>query len=816
MEMPKRYDPQEAEPRIVRLWEETGIHHFDPTSAAPCFSVDTPPPYVSADHLHIGHAMSYSQAEFIVRYRRMRGDNVFYPMGFDDNGLPTERFVEKKHGVLARRMDRKRFIKLCLEETRAGAQTYRRLWERLGISVDWSLTYSTIDERSRRTAQRSFLELAARGIAERRDEPIQWCFRCGTSLAQADTDTVEQASELCDIAFDGPSGERLIISTTRPELLPACVALYAHPDDSRYQALIGSQARVPLFGHPVPIKTHADVDPTYGTGLMMVCTWGDSEDVAKWRTDQLGTRIIFAGNGTLGELAGPFAGLAVLDARQRIAAALAEQGLLLKRTPLSHQVAVHERCDTPVEFMRAPQWFIRVLDRKDELRQLGEQLEWRPAFMQQRYRDWVDGLKWDWCISRQRSYGVPLPVWYCRACGKPWLPDIEALPVDPAQERSPTSARCNCGAAEFDGDTDVMDTWMTSSLTPLINSHWAMGDTAWHNRVYPASLRVQGFEIIRTWLFYTMVKGLLHTGGLPWRSALISGWGLDEHGRKMSKRLGNFRDPMQIIAKHSADGVRYWSATAGPGHDLRYSEERIADGCRLATKLWNAARLVASACESVATVTVPPRPSLADRWIVHRYNCTVTQATKNFDAYDYSHALEVTERFFYADLCDNYLEMAKPRLRASEGSAGIAALLSELLLGTLKLLAPLLPFVTEEIYQVLFRQAERRVSIHVSTWPVAAEAAFSQDDERRSAMLLSLLATVRKWKSDQQLHANHPLAVLAVACAESAREDVEEILPDLAAGCRAESASIVSEGGVATAEEGVRLCIEAAEKKRPA
>lgn len=821
MPLPKRYEPNEAEPRIAAQWRDENLFAFDPHSTAECFSVDTPPPYVSADHLHIGHAMSYSQAEFIVRYKRMRGCNVFYPMGFDDNGLPTERFVEQKYDIDKRTANREHFIELCLKETASSAQTYRALWDRLGISVDWSQSYSTIDNRCRRAAQRSFTELYLQGLIERREEPVQWCYRCGTSLAQADIETREGPADIHDIAFAGPDNQPLVISTTRPELLPACVALYAHPDDERYRSLIGCSATVPLFGHTIQCRTHPDVDPAYGTGLMMVCTWGDTEDAVKWRTDRLPTRMIFDDTGRLNALAGQFAGMTAPRARAAIVEALRAGGAYRGSRAITHTVGVHERCGTPAELNCTPQWFVRLLEHREHFRRLAEQLQWYPVFMKQRLDSWIDDLKWDWCISRQRFYGVPFPVWYCRECAAPLLAADEHLPVDPTLSGPPDGARCRCGSDRFDPERDVMDTWMTSSLTPLISAGWADSDTERMRRLYPSSVRVQAFEIIRTWLFYTLVKGHYHTQSIPWHTVMISGWGLDEQGRKMSKRLGNYEDPMRVIERCSADAVRFWAATVSPGHDLRFNEETLADGRRLVTKLWNAARLVDSLASGAKAACDwgSKHMSVADCWVADRYGDTIAECTDAFESYDYSRALRRAQLFFYNELCDNYLEIAKPRLwEESESPAEhrelTRALLRELLLGALKMYAPILPFITEELFGLLYKQDSGETSIHRSAWPTPPQRCLTPELDSGADMLLKLIGSVRKWKSEQNVHPSHPVDVLTLSCQASLGATVEALLPDLRTATRAARAELGSGCRLPTAVDGITMDIVLGTKGR--
>ncbi len=821
MDFPKRYTPTEVEPRMRRLWDETGIYKFNPDDPRPIFSVDTPPPYVSSDHLHVGHAMSYSQAEFIVRYKRMMGFSIFYPMGFDDNGLPTERFVEKKHKINKSKISREDFVKLCLEETKSGAKVYRNLWEALGISVDWDLTYSTIDPRSVRTSQMSFCELHKHNRIQRRDEPITWCYKCGTSVAQAEIETTQLDSQLNDIAFTGPDGEELIISTTRPELIPACVSVYVNPDDERYRNLIGKKARIPLFDYEVEIRSHPDVAVDFGTGLMMVCSWGDTEDVKKWKEHKLDTRAIFNKWGKLNELAGPYENMTTANARKAILDDLKKLGLVKKQENISHMVGVHDRCGTPIEFNHSPQWFISLLDKKDEYLRRGEEIDWHPGHFISRYSDWVEGLKWDWCISRQRFYGVPFPVWYCDKCGEPRIAAHSELPVDPMMKSPPEGTTCTCGHTVFIPEKDVMDTWMTSSLTPLINAKWAFDENLM-KRIYPMSIRVQAFEIIRTWLFYTVAKSHHHTDSLPWTDVMISGWGLDDRGRKMSKSSGNHVPPEPVIVKYGADALRYWSAKATLGNDLRYHERDVANGKRLMTKLWNAGKFVAMQLfdenDERRTLT-PGVPTTIDRWVRSRLQQVIAEAGSYMERYEYSHAVEITERFFFTEFCDNYIEIVKERFwnpdnfEADVVEAGRWTL-REVCENVVKLFAPFIPYITEELYQIVFREKDSPVSVHVTQWPKADLDSVDEQAVESGRLLIAVLTGARRWKTDQKVNQNHPLKLLRMCAPENLLDKLRALNDDLRAAAHADVVEFGGDGDVETEVAEIKLALELGEKRQ--
>jgi valyl-tRNA synthetase len=816
MSLTKTYNPHECEALIQAFWQEQGIYHFDPASEAPVYSIDTPPPTVSGS-LHLGHLYSYSHPDFIARFWRMNGRNVFYPMGFDDNGLPTERLVEKRLGLHAREIGRTAFIQKCLELSRDVEQEYQAIWQRLGLSIDWRYTYRTIDKHSRLLCQLSFINLYRRGLVYRREAPAIWCPECQASFAQADLNDLDRSSEFITLAFGLPEGGSLPIATTRPELLPACVAVFVHPTDPRYQHLIPGNGKaprsaiVPLFGQAVPILSDPAADPQKGTGAVMCCTFGDTTDISWWYTHGLPVIQAIDRAGRMTSAAGAYAGLPLAAARTQITTDLATRGLILARQPTAQSVRVHERCDTPVEYLLVQQWFLRILDFKRELLQAGEAIHWHPASMHARYQDWVENLNWDWCLSRQRFYGPVIPAWYCQSCGETILPDEAQLPVDPT-EQEPAHPCPKCGGTAFIPEQDVFDTWATSALSPQIAGQAEFTHTGKNNRlssetplykqVFPYSLRPQAHDIIRTWTYYTIVQSLFHWDALPWENVLISGWGIAGEGMgKISKsRGGGPMAPLDTIARYSADAVRYWAASTAPGKDAIISEEKIQMGARLATKLWNVARFTERFLYGdsphehtpISEFSPPSRPSFlgkkgvtqqsyvqgdergnispADRWILSRTQKLVLRTTSLLQEYDYAAAKSEIEAFFWTELADNYLEMAKQRLYDPADPSHEAARFSlqTVLLTVLKLFAPFLPFVTEAIYQGIGDQRPGdKGSIHRESWPVADPALEDDAAEAVGQTLVAIATAVRRFKSERNLPLGAELNRLQLAAVES-------------------------------------------------
>ena len=775
------YNPQEAEIRIKEFWEKQKIYSLDMKKKGKIFSIDTPPPTVSGK-MHVGHAYSYTQQDVVIRFKRMTGFNVFYPFGTDDNGLPTERLIEKLKNVKAKDMDRQEFIKLCISTLKEILPPFVDDWKRLGISCDFDIYYSTINEHSRRISQRSFIELYEQGREYQKEAPTIWCPECQTAIAQVELKDKEADTMFNDIVFK-TGKENLVIATTRPELLPSCVALFYNPSDQRYKKLKGKMAKVPLFDFEVPIMEDEKADPSKGTGIVMCCTFGDQQDVDWFKQHDLPLKISIDEKGHMNERAGKYQGLYVKKARKAIIEDLKAAGLLLKQTSIKHSVNVHERCGTDVEFLVTKQWFIKYLDLKEKFLEQGEKLKWHPEFMKVRYDNWVKGIKWDWCISRQRYFGVPFPVWYCGKCGHVVVADKKKLPVDPLKDSPPIKKCPQCDSKEFIPEKDVLDTWATSSLTPQLAIE--LMPKAVQKKLYPMSLRPQGQDIISFWLFNTIVKGYLHCNQLPWEHAMISGFVLDPYGEKMSKSKGNDIHPQAIIQKYSADALRFAACASKLGEDVPFQEKELIAAQKLVNKIWNASKFVShhagkgnsdlqvvrnrvsfrhdkntgetsafrprSVFYHFQEKTEQPKELDAfDKWIVLKINSLIENSTESFENYEYSKVKAEFENFFWHTFCDDYLEIVKDRLynaeRSKEEKESANFTLYDCLLKNLKILAPIMPFITEELYQKYFLNAEKTKSIHVSEWPKPLKIK-DKGIEEAGDTAISIIHQVRQFKS---------------------------------------------------------------------
>jgi valyl-tRNA synthetase len=805
--VPERPSLEGLEAKWSDRWERSGIYRFDRRAPRDrIFAVDTPPPTVSG-LLHMGHVFSYTHTDVVARFRRMRGYEVFYPMGWDDNGLPTERRVQNYYGVRCDpglhydpafvppdkpgrhpiAISRPNFIELCDQLVAEDEKAFEHLWRTLGLSVDWSQGYATVDTTARRISQRAFLRLLAAGHAYSAEAPTQWDVDFQTAVSQAEMEDRDLAGAYHRIRFaQVDSAGEVQIDTTRPELLAACVAVVAHPDDTRYRPLVGRQLRTPLFGVRVPVVTHPLADPEKGSGIAMICTFGDTTDVTWWRELALPTRTLVRRDGRLGPVAwgeenwlsdDPEAarrayheleGRTVAQARSRIVELLAEAGALDGAPrPIRHPVKFYERGEHPLEIVASRQWFVRTLELRERLIERGRELRWHPPHMRHRYEAWVEGLSGDWNISRQRFFGVPFPVWYpigddgTADHSRPLVADEERLPVDPSSDVPAGYREDRRGQpGGFVGDPDVMDTWATSSLTPQIAGRWH-DDPDLFARVFPMDLRPQAHEIIRTWLFTTIVRSELEHGQLPWTDVAISGWVLDPERKKMSKSRGNVVTPLPLLEAHGADGVRYWAANGRPGVDTAVDEGQMKVGRRLAIKILNASRFALTRLGDEEPPSAQAVVAPLDLAMLGRLAGVVDDATAALESYDYTRALERIEAVFWS-FCDDYVELVKARAYEDATAAGPASARATLALALsiqLRLLAPFLPFVTEEVWSWW-----HDTSIHCAPWPVVAELpepARCADDAVLDAVS-GVLAEIRRAKTAAKMSMRAGVARLVI------------------------------------------------------
>lgn len=855
VQLPKHFDSKEAESRWDAVWQKDAIYHYDESRPREeTFVVDTPPPTVSGS-LHVGHVFSYTHTDIIVRYRRMTGKNIFYPMGWDDNGLPTERRVQnyfhvrceptekyqpdlKLEAASAKQkkdrpklLNRQNFIELCHELTAVDEKAFEDLFTRLGLSVDWRQTYATIDDRCRKQAQLSFLDLFEKGHVYQSFAPTMWDVDFQTAVAQAEVVDKPKQGHFHHIEF-GVEGQEdtFTIATTRPELLPACVGVTAHPSDERYKHLFGKKAVTPLFRVPVPIFPSELADPEKGSGILMVCTFGDQTDVLWWRSEGLALRQILGRSGRLepvtfgsdnypsinSEAANAYyeqlSGKNVTQARAAIVELLREPSgsatkgtapLVKEPIPVDQAVKYFEKGDRPLEFLSTRQWFVKLMDKKAQLLEKGSTIKWHPEFMHTRFRDWTENLGLDWCLSRQRYFGVPIPVWFpvsddgSTNWERPLLPTPEQLPVDPMAD-VPTGYREDQRGKPggFVGEPDIFDTWFTSSLTPQIGSHWGL-DAKRHPKLFPADMRPQSHEIIRTWAFYTIAKALLHEDKVPWHNVVISGWILDPDRKKMSKSQGNVITPMHLFDEHGVDGVRYWAASARLGADTAFDPQVFKIGRRLTTKLFNAAKFVLSHEGEVGPITEE-----LDKSFVHELKALVDKTTKAHSDFNFAQALQDTESFFWTHFTDTYLELAKPRAwkaldeaAPQHPEAARSSAIAALRLGLsvlLRLFAPVLPYITEEIWSWAFTEETGHKSIHRAPWPSASDfdGIEAPQDAASFELAVDAFTAINKAKADAKVSAGRVVESLVLCANQGTLNRVGPVLECVMQAARVRESSL--------------------------
>jgi len=777
--LPTEYDPDAVEPKWQDRWVEADTYAYDREAAVDAdtaFSIDTPPPTVSGD-LHMGHLYQFTLQDFVARYHRMADPAVYFPFGYDDNGIASERLTERELGIRHQNFTRREFQEKCREVCRDYEDAFTDDVQSLAVSVDWDNTYKTISPSVRRVSQLSFIDLYEQGREYRQRAPTIWCPDCETAISQVEQEDKHKSTLFNDIAFDlvetgdGPAhdGATFTISTTRPELLPACVAVFVHPDDEDNQDLVGGTAEVPIFGQEVPIIADERVDQETGSGIVMSCTFGDQTDIEWYQAHDLPLRIAIDESGTMTDVAGDYQGLTTEEAREAIIEDLDETGALVESRDHQHTVQVHERCEVEVEYLVTEQWYVEMLDKTDEYLDAGEGMEWYPEKMFTRYQHWIEGLEWDWCISRQRDSGIPIPVWYCEDCGETVMADKADLPVDPLADDPPVDACPECGGSELRPEEDVFDTWATSSLTPLINAGWDWDAeeeefTMERPELYQFDLRPQGHDIISFWLFHTVVKCYEHTGEVPFESVMINGMVLDENREAMSKSKGNVIPPSEVTENFPVDAARFWAAGTSIGDDFPYKEGDLEAGERLLQKLWNASRLIDQLTPAEGAISEPAEADLAavDRWMLAELDATVASLTEKFEDYEFSKARNELRSFFWNTFCDDYLEIAKQRLDEG-GDPGTEYALVTAHRTFLKLFAPFLPHVTEELWQRLYaddaEDSEDLDSVHTEDWP---ETLGYEADLEAGETAMEVIAALRRYKTDSGLALNADLDHVSV------------------------------------------------------
>ena len=773
----KKYNAQEKEIKWLNYWNENKVYEFKPDQKE-VFSIDTPPPTVNGK-IHIGHIFSYSQTEMIARYKRLRGYNIFYPFGFDDNGLPSERLVEKEQGKKAHEIGREEFSKLCYKTTDKYEEEFKELFSKMGVSTDWNIHYKTVSPSTIKISQSSFLDLIDKGHCYHKESPALWCNECLTSIAQAELETKTIKTTFNYINYSTTDGEIFTIATTRPELIPAIVCIFVNPNDEKHKHLIGKTAHIPVIDVEVPIMADEKVAIDKGTGIVMCCTFGDQTDIEWWKKYNLPLKYIFTEDGKIIDSVPNYGGMKIKEARKKIIEDLQSGGYVVKIEELEHEVQTHERCGKEVEYSVMKQWFIDIMNHKEDFLKIGNEIKWHPEHMHNRYNEWVNNVAWDWCISRQRYFGVPFPVWYCKDCGEPMFAKKEDLPVNPLVD-SPKADKCpKCGCKEFTPETDVMDTWATSSVTPLINMRYGEKEN-YESFLKPMSLRTNASEIIRTWDFYTIVKSFYHFGQRPWNNVMISGFVMANKGEKISKSKGNSKvEPIDLINQYSADVIRYWAGSGRLGTDIVFSEETLLRGKKLINKIWNVSKFIEMHLADYKDKEFNDFEYI-DKWIIGSFQEMEKGFIKYLDEYEVGLALNHLEKFFW-NFCDNYIEIVKHRLYRPEEFGDIPRYSGQKTVYTIlyKLLQDFsifFPFITEEIYQELYHGKK---SIHL-TEIIPLEFNFAKEIKNGDKMV-DIISQARGEKSNNNLSLKTPIKVLDLDVNEDLKEAINSSVKDFKA-----------------------------------
>lgn len=753
-----QYDSSSIEGRWQKMWKDEGIYRFDPDSDAPVFSIDNPPRYTSGS-MHLGHATGYSISDFAARYKRMNGFNVFFPLCFDVNGTPIEVKVEKKHNITKLDLPRSEYRKLCSEYANGFIDEMTRDFEKLGESMDPSIYYQTDAPYYRKITQLSFVELFNRGLVYKANYPVNWCPRCMTALADAEVDYTDNVTKLNFIKFGiADSDESVLIATTRPELLCTCQVVAVHPDDKEKTHLVGKELVTPMFNKKVKVIADEKVDPKYGTGFVMICTIGDKDDLEWVMKYHLPMEKGIDETGRMTEIAGKYKGLTVTEARAASINDLRDLGLLKEQKDNPQQLSVCWRCKTPIEYLQVPQWFLKTLDFKEKVLKKADEINWHPEFMKVRLVDWVESLEWDWVLSRQRVFATPIPIWECEDCNHAVCATEGMLYCDPTEDKPPVEKCPKCGG-NLIGSTDVFDTWMDSSGSALYNTYWKR-DEELHKKLYPMSMRPQSHDIIRTWAFYTILRSEQMTGEKPWDDIMINGFIMSPDGTPMHSSVGNVIDPVPILEEYGADALRYYAATCSLGIDHAFREPDVVRGRRFCNKIFNLGQFVSrflknKPSESCDTLRV------SDKWILSKFSKVVKEVSAFYDDYQFDRVVKILESFIWHEFADHYVEMVKSR-----DDEAVVYTLYNVFYGSLKMIAPLFPHVTEEMYQNIFRQFEDEKSIHLTKWPVPIM--IDEEAEAAGEILKDVVAAVRAWKSSKKIPLNAEIPTLEFVGTEAA------------------------------------------------
>jgi valyl-tRNA synthetase len=788
-------DQKALEQKWQDYWETEKLYHFDFNSDKPVYSIDNPPRYASGP-LHVGHAVHYTHIDFAARYKRMKGFNVFFPLCFDVNGMPIEVNVEKKYNIKMVEYDRQEFIKLCREFAKANIGEMTRQFKILGECMDPSIYYQTDAEYYRRLTQLSFIKLFQNDIIYKGERPINWCPRCGTALADAEVEYRDRTTKFNYIKFKlSESGEDIVIATTRPELLCTCHMVALNPDDTRADELAGKLIKTPLYEKEVRILPDDAVKPEFGTGIVMVCSIGDKDDLEWIARYDLPFEKGIDQQGKMTEVAGKYFGMEIMDARQAIIQDLKDADLLVKQESLDQEVGSCWRCHTPIEFLVTPQWFLKTLEFKSEVLRIADEIDWYPEYMKTRLIEWVNSLSWDWVISRQRYFATPIPLWECEECQHVVLANEEMCYVDPTIDPAPVDKCPECGNANLKGCSDVFDTWMDSSISPLFNSFWER-DNDNFNKLFPMSMRPQSHDIIRTWAFYTILRSHLLCDIKPWSEIMMGGFILAPDGTPMHASRNNVIDPLGILDKYGADAIRYYAAHCALGKDNAFRWKDVTEGVRFTRKLWNVEKLMCKNFkdrrpEQMDINEVKDKLHDIDKWILTIYSELVESSTEFMNNFQFDKSRKIVVEFIWHELADHYLELVKHRIyNQSDEDKTIDYILYTIGFGIIKLIAPLLPHITEEIYQQYYRDIDGAKSIHVTTWPkpVLLDKAGEEDGK----LIKDFIRSVRHWKSEQGIPLNGELSYIGVISGDK-NQTISKNKEDIISTIKAKSFEVIDD-----------------------